>query len=333
MDILYTTDNGYALQTAVSMLSLFDHNRDADAIRVFIVEDHMTDENKNRFHQIAAEYGREVRFVALDDILNPEMPIDALSWARVVYGSIFACNIPDLHRAIYLEGDTLVNGSLQALWEMDLGETALGAGLVGKASSWLACAVKDIMTLEIPGRWVYVNVLLMDFDRFRAFQMPQKTIDLLARHGGRINLTNEAVINCFCRDLIAPMPRRFNVAAELAVVPNSAYRIRQMLGLPKDALPIPPVVFHFYVTFCLKPWHVGCIHPARAQWEAYALKTPWALHFVKPQGLFPGDIRNHLDLRFFLRLSHRKDGRLSLPMFCLFLATKKMRHWIETKGS
>ncbi|MDR0896844.1 MAG: hypothetical protein LBN04_03205, partial [Oscillospiraceae bacterium] len=118
MDILYATDDGYALQTAVSMISAFDHNRDADAIRVFIVEDHMTEENKSRYHQIAAEYGREVRFVALDDILDPNLPIDALDWARVAYAPVFACNIPDLRRAIYLEGDTLVNGSLKELWEM-----------------------------------------------------------------------------------------------------------------------------------------------------------------------------------------------------------------------
>jgi lipopolysaccharide biosynthesis glycosyltransferase len=234
-----------------------------------------------------------------------------------------------LRRAIYLEGDTLVNGSLKELWEMDLGETALAAGVIEQATAWAANAVKDLMTLDTQGNWVLVQVLLMDFDRFRAFQMPQKTIDLLIKHNGRINLTNEAVINYFCIDLIAPIPRRFNVNAERSVVPDSAWHIRYKLGLPKDVSPIPPVVFHLCHRNCLRPWSTGCTHPARAQWEAYARKTPWELHIVEQKGLLPGDRQDYLVLRFFLRLSHRKDGKLSVLMYCLYKITQRTRYWIK----
>ena len=53
MNILYTSDNNYVWLMGISMLSLFENNKKADKIIVYLFSEHIAIDNQNRLKSIA----------------------------------------------------------------------------------------------------------------------------------------------------------------------------------------------------------------------------------------------------------------------------------------
>ena len=56
MDILYSSSDSYAFLTGISILSLLENNRECDAIHIYIMDNHISDINKNKLRFLAITY-------------------------------------------------------------------------------------------------------------------------------------------------------------------------------------------------------------------------------------------------------------------------------------
>ena len=68
MDILYSSSDSYAFLTGISILSLLENNKGCEAIHIYIMDNHIAEENKIKLASIAERYGRELSFVPMPDM-------------------------------------------------------------------------------------------------------------------------------------------------------------------------------------------------------------------------------------------------------------------------
>ena len=132
MYVMYTSSDQYAPFMGVSMLSLLQSNRELETLEVFVMDNGISVQNKEKLTAVAKEYGRKLTFLSMDRL---EQMAKELNW-RLFGGSYAAYArllldqyLPEyVDRVLYLDAsDTLVVGSLKPLETMDMGECAFAA--------------------------------------------------------------------------------------------------------------------------------------------------------------------------------------------------------------
>ena len=62
MNCAYSFMDNYAQHAGLSILSLFDNNKEADEINVYVLDNHIGEKNYKNLEQIAAQYRRKNHF-------------------------------------------------------------------------------------------------------------------------------------------------------------------------------------------------------------------------------------------------------------------------------
>ena len=68
MNIVYASDDNYAEIMGVSMLSLFENNKDTSEIVVYVLDSQIRNDNKQKLQQIADIYNRQLNFISIQKI-------------------------------------------------------------------------------------------------------------------------------------------------------------------------------------------------------------------------------------------------------------------------
>ena len=120
MYVIYHSSDSFAEVTGVSMVSLFENNKQMDRIQVLYIERGMSDENKMKLQSIAEKYNREISFMEMpnwSEKLNIELKSSKAGWLGFGYNRLFLTEfIPDnVDRVLYLDSDTVIEDSLDEL--------------------------------------------------------------------------------------------------------------------------------------------------------------------------------------------------------------------------
>lgn len=136
--------------------------------------------------------------------------------------------IPDA-KLLYLDADTLVNGSLDELWNIDLH----GALLAGAEDIGILPHQVEAAGLEPGEPYINSGVMLMDLDRIRAEGLPD--IWLHEINTTHYSCHDQDVINKTCRGRIRLVSNRWNSSASTGHT-------------------FPPGIAHFAGPAAMKPW-------------------------------------------------------------------------------
>ena len=94
MNIVYSSSDSYAAVAGVSLYSLMVNNSDCDELRIFIIDNHISEKNKEKLTSMCRQFGRDVTFIPIADIEKlVGTSIDVGRWnistfARLFYGSL-----------------------------------------------------------------------------------------------------------------------------------------------------------------------------------------------------------------------------------------------------
>lgn len=132
MYVMYACSNPYVPYLGVSVLSLLESNRELETLEVFVFDDGISRENKEKLTAMAGQYGRKVSFLSMDPVRQTARD---LGWREqggsyCTYAKLLADQcLPDyVDRIVYIDAsDTLVVGSLKGLETMDMGGCAFAA--------------------------------------------------------------------------------------------------------------------------------------------------------------------------------------------------------------
>jgi len=278
MNIVYSTDNNYARHAGISIMSLCDHNREADEINIYIIDNGVQPENRKNLNEIAEAYGRKIYYIDFEKfkdrlILNNdswELPISA--YARLFVSEMLPSS---LKRVIYLDCDILINDSIEDFWNTDLQGNTIAA-------------VQDICYTvfrketgnEIPYRYFCSGVILIDLNAWREKDCQNRMIQFVNDRNGVVRHHDQTILNgVFWDDCLIVHPR-YDVLTPLFIMSYknlTAYFKCEKDFYREDEIREAvrhPAIIHFTSSNIGRPWE-NKAHPLSKLYRKYWKKSAW----------------------------------------------------------
>ena len=209
INIIYASNDGYAGHLAASLCSLLDHNRMAEHIDIYVLSVGMCTEYQNRLKSLAASFGRSLSVVELGN-LKERFPykIDTRGFDISAMGRLFAPEVlpESVGRALYLDCDTIVCGSILPLYETELGGCL--TGMVMEPTVYRE--MKEAIGMKPEDAYFNSGVILMDLDRWRDEGVLKKLLDFYGSHAGSLFACDQDTINGALRGRICSLPPKYN---------------------------------------------------------------------------------------------------------------------------
>lgn len=317
MNIAYHSSDLFAPVVGVSIVSLFENNKDAENIDVYLIEKDISQDNKAKLKDICDKYGRKIFFIPMPDV-NKEQNLNLkkikTEWEFYSYVRLFLDKyLPqNLERVLYLDSDVLITSSLKELWETDL-------------NGHCAAAVKDCLgekyfdVLDLNEKAVYCNsgVILMDMVQWRKNNMADRIRDVVKKYNGRVFFVEQTVFNTVLQNEILTLDARYNVSTLMQILTyDELYKLRKMKRFynedeVKNAVNHPGII---HLTSCFmihnRPWTDNCNHPSVEIYDKYRNLSPWKDEEKS------GDKRSKMTLfKDFLVLNMPKNMLISIVSF------------------
>ena len=199
MDIVYASNDFYARHLAVSMISLFDRNQQAEEITVYVLSVGITEESRQKLQKIADQYHRNLELLDLTDIRDrfdyeiDTRGFDISAMSRLFIGTLLPKTVK---RVLYLDPDILVINPVRALYDTDLEGDLMAAA----THTGLLAGITDPVNrlrLENYEAEAYYNsgVLVMDLSAMRREVRPGDIFDYAREHADILLLPDQDVLN------------------------------------------------------------------------------------------------------------------------------------------
>ena len=119
MNVVYSSSDSYASVAGVSMYSLLCNNKSSKELNIYIVDNNISEKNKEKFRKMCSDFGRSLTFIPIADIEKlAGTKIDIGRWNISTFGRLFEASLlPDsVEKVIHIDCDTMVMSSLEDLW-------------------------------------------------------------------------------------------------------------------------------------------------------------------------------------------------------------------------
>lgn len=282
MNVVYSSSDSYSEICGISITSLLENNKNVNTIDIYIINNNISDINKQRLLETALKYHRNLTFV--DKVDLEEIAKTSIYVGRWNIGTFFRLYLSSIlpktiDRIIYIDCDMIIRHSLAEVYNMDMGN-CLVAGVDDCRS--------DLYREDIhckPGT-VYVNngFLLIDLKKWREEKIEEQFTNFISQRKGDLTYMDQAPLN----GVLGPQ----NKILELKPIYNAQriffdFNYKQLMHLRKpthflsqqeynDAV-TDPVVVHFTPTFLTgtRPWNKKDNHRFTKEYLFYKSISFW----------------------------------------------------------
>lgn len=282
MNILYNCDDSYVQHMAVSAASVFAHNREAKEIRVYLLGKDISLENRGRLMALARQYGRQITILPLSQFETKVRSLageaaDAGRFTMTAFARLFAAELlpESVGRLLYLDCDTVVAGSLQALWETDLQGCA--AAMAMEPTIYPEARANCGLSETMP--YCNAGVILMDLNAFRREQLAEQCMAFLKERGGRLPFADQDCLNHALRGRVRILPQQYNFLSNYRYFSYKSLARRvswfraQTDETSWNEAKRHPLIIHFAGDE--RPWIAGNWNPYRKVYCQMLAETPW----------------------------------------------------------
>lgn len=281
--VIYHSSDSFAEVTGVSMVSLFENNKQMDRIQVLYIERGMSDENKMKLQSIAEKYNREISFMEMpnwSEKLNIELKSSKAGWLGFGYNRLFLTEfIPDnVDRVLYLDSDTVIEDSLDELWNTKIDDYYLAA-----VDDCLSSKYRDIVGLSSDGVYCNAGMLLINLKKWREENITPQFIKIIHKNNGFFVFNEQSIINSLFAGKIKVLPQKYNVNSLIYLFEyDELMRLRKpyLFSYSKEELNSAkknPVITHYTGNFYVyrRPWIENSDHPHKEAYLKYRALSPW----------------------------------------------------------
>lgn len=277
MNILYTLNDKFVPQVAAGITSVCENNKDIDNINFYLMSLNISDKNKKELKKYIKKYkNREIIFIELEDMSKHfSFDFDTTGWNPIVLARLLLDKLlpKDIDRILYLDGDTIVRGSLKELYETDMKDFSIGASIEPTINK----ERKADLGLS-DSRYYNAGVLLVNMKAWRKNKTGKKIIDYYEAHKGRLFANDQDAINGSLKDKILTISPKYNF---YNIFYQYNYKFLSKLMRPveyiseetyKDAVSNPTIIHYLGEE---RPWRLGNKHRYRDDYLKYLDMTPW----------------------------------------------------------
>lgn len=260
INLFVAIGESYAQHCCVMLVSVLENNPEL-AFDCCILTDGLSEGSRRWLDAVAkrhADCRLDVRVV--DDAVFRELKLNIPHVSRHTYYRYAIAELfPQLDKALYLDADLVVRGSLAELWNTDLGGF-LCAGVRDRGIELLH--YKPEIGFELDELYVNAGVLVLNLAEMRREGLFRKLCAATQELEGRIRFQDQDIINIVCRGRILELPDRFNFTSEY---------VRDYPDRRSGA-----VVVHY--TGARKPWSAAlCPNALKGLYYHYLARTPYRL--------------------------------------------------------
>lgn len=282
MNVAYSSSESYAEICGISLVSLFENNKDVDWITVYIIDNNISEQNKQRLKKTAEKYSRELIFVSCFDLEKlTHTNIYVGRWNISTFFRLYLASIlpESVERIVYIDCDTIVRHSIYDIYQIDFGSCSV-AGVDDCRS--------DLYRVEIgskPGE-VYINngFIIINLKKWREEHLEDEFCRYISERDGDLTYMDQAPLNGIlgARGQILELPAKYNAQR---IFYDFSYDELMKLRRPRHHLTREeyddaindPIVVHFTPVFIsgTRPWQTKDSHPYTKEYRFYKSISEW----------------------------------------------------------
>ena len=279
INVLYQFNEKYAPYAGTSIVSLFEHSMDTE-VHVFILGEELSLDSLDRFQALAQKYGQKI------EVINAVPVIERVkAWGIPAYRGANSANLrlfipfflkEDVNRVLYLDADTIVNGSIISLYNMDMQDkvAAMALDSLGR--------IYKRVTLGFSETDLYFNsgVVLFNLLLWREKRCSERIITHVKSREWTYTSPDQDLLNVVCKGDILKLDAKYNFQpihdvfrdrTYFACYGREGYYTEEELAESRAAV----CIFHSLRFIGEFPWDASSIHPYTSLFDHYLAKTPW----------------------------------------------------------
>lgn len=274
MNIAYACNDGYIMQTGISLISLFENNRHFDEIKLYMISCGISQEYLLVIESICKKYGRDIEIINFKDIAYDLIISDTGRHLETIYAKMFFERIPGVERMIYIDSDTIIAGRLDGMWNQDM-----SGYYMGMVQTNTGRKAKPLLNIPQDSPFFNDGMAMVNVDYCRENGLIDKCLQLIAQFNGNPPVLSEGCLNKVCQGHILKLSPRYNMMAGIyqMIGLDLDYSV-EVLGYERNDIEESyknPVIIHFLSGFYNRPWVKNCTHPLRGEFFKYKEISPW----------------------------------------------------------
>lgn len=277
MKVMYTCDNNYVWLMGISTISLFENNKEVDDLKVYLLGENISEDNKNELKKIGEEYGREVEVIDVPKLNIPPSLVSA-RWPFSAFTRLFSGVIlpADVERILYLDCDTIITGDISELVNLEF-----NGNIVMGVKDCISGTYKQNVGLDKNSPYINAGVILFDMDALRKVEINEKIEAYMKKYEKLINYADQDILNGMFKGKIGELNPKFDV---MTIDIVHTYEEIQKLRRPtnfysKDELESAvknPVLIHYTTNMLVvRPWFSNTDHPFADEFRKYMRMSAW----------------------------------------------------------
>jgi len=274
INVLYSSDENYAQHAGVSLFSLLDNNEDIDEITVYMIENNLSSDSKEKFNEIIKKYNRQIIYIPIDFLCEDINKRD--NYFLSSYARLFISKIKEIDKILYLDCDTVITQSVKSLWNIEI-YNYLVAGVQDNPAMYNA----EVIGMTEYDRYINAGVLLMNLKKWRESGTDKKVIEFIDKYNGCVPHHDQGIINGICKDNILIIDPVYNAMSQFFM--HSSKQIKSLYDMKNyysqeqlDNAVKNPVIVHYINKFFNRPWFENCSHPMKNLYINYLKQSPWS---------------------------------------------------------
>jgi lipopolysaccharide biosynthesis glycosyltransferase/glycosyltransferase involved in cell wall biosynthesis len=289
--LVAAADDNFAMPLAVMVRSVLDTLAPDRRLKLYVLDGGITPQSKARLEASWRDERLEIEWCTPDLTplrqLHISGHINAVAYCRLLIPSL----LPDtVDKAIYLDGDLVVERDLGEMWDLDIAPYHLLAvqdmtlpyvDSQTALANWAQCgsyltapaSIRHYEKRGISPKSKYLNsgVLMLNLARWRADGTAQAILTYLRDCKEDVIWHDQDGLNVILHDKWADMDERWNQIPHIHRYPS--YLQSPYPEPVFDRILADPWIIHFSTRG--KPWHADSTHPAQERFFHYLERTEW----------------------------------------------------------
>lgn len=283
MYVVYHSSDSFVEVTCVSIASLLENNKSMDKIEIFYISKGISERNKGIITEFVEKYGRKINFIEMpnwSEKYNINLSTTLKRWLGMGYNRLFITELlsEKIDKVLYLDSDTIVDGCLDKLWDLDLGDNYM-AGV----DDCLSGKYRKLVDISENGTYCNSGVLILNLKKFRDNNIIEKFLKFISNHKGFIVFNEQSILNSVFAGKVYILPLKYNVYSLVF-----AFKRNELMNLRKpykysynekeyESAKNKPVIVHYTGCFIIakRPWIENSDHPFVEKFIYYRNMTPF----------------------------------------------------------
>lgn len=275
LNILYQSSDSYAPLGGISIESLLQNNRDAEAIHIYYLEDNVSAQNRQKLEDTVKKYGRTLSFYSLKPIeeMLRQRGVPPFHGSYATYCKLFAPSLLGLTtgRLLYLDCDTIIAGPLSPLWALEMGGKPLACRIELAHNSY-----KKLIGADEALPYFNGGVVFFDLAVWKDHRCEERLLKAIEASRTNYVTAEQDILNLTLGAEISVLPIAYNLPTTLLIFSpeeiDYIYGIRPDVFYSQEELARAakaPVIHHMGLYFGLRPWNGALHHPQQPAYEKY----------------------------------------------------------------